>query len=110
MPLLVTPEVANVPVVVPLPSCKVPKSMVVAPVNVFVPVNTKAPAPCLTNDTSVPEITPDNKPLPVWLMVSVRPLAKARLEAPFTVLPVSHTSPVVASVVVRLALRVNAPP
>jgi hypothetical protein len=77
---------------------------------VLVPVNTNDPEPTLVNVTSVPEMTPDNKPLPVWLMVSVRPLAKARLEAPFTLLPVSHTSPVVASVVLRLALRANAPP
>ncbi len=77
---------------------------------VFVPVNTNTPAPCLTNDTVLPEITPVNMPLPVWLIVSVRPFAKAKLYAPFTLLPLSHTSPVVAFVVARFASNVKAPP
>ena len=76
----------------------------------LVPVNTNEPLPIFTSEAFRPEIAPDNKPLPDWLIVSVRPFAKAKLKAPFTLLPVSVTSPVVASVVVRCALSASAPP
>jgi hypothetical protein len=57
----------------------VPALTVVPPVKVLAPVNTNEPEPTLASVTPVPEITPVNMPLPVWLMVSARPLAKAKL-------------------------------
>ena len=58
VPLLVTSPEPIEPVVEPLPTCRVPAEMVVAPEYVLFPVKINAPAPALVKVELVPEITP----------------------------------------------------